>query len=1038
MYRKNNSLFKLFFTVGILTLPLGAVAIKYITESKITKADDNYVINFNSSNRLTSSTTFEGDEEKSAIIQTGSGNSIELRYKGVVTNEDGWQVIKPNGYIYNPVVSTSNKNSLNGISSITGEITSGFELEYYVGWGYGETDIMYMHVGEVGEENIHSLQYLSHNYFKIINESEDDIVISNMTLQYTCEEGHYPINNLNILMIGNSFADDTIRFVKQIAGSYGINVNIFDAYIASCTLDQHYNNWVNETASYSYRYMDGDNWVYSDNRTLQSIVDEHEWDLVTFQQASQYVGDLSSYSHLEDLVSFVNDRVEDEPAYYWNQTWSYTNDYMFNTQAFAQYNNDSDTMYEAIIEAERQCVDAVDAIEGIIPAGTAVQNMRTSYLANSLSRDGLHMSFTHGRYLLGLNFVRAVLGINFTLSPCRYIPEGVNESFLAPAYEAVENAFYDYEMVTESSYKISEMENYDLTDYTEIDAGMIGCSYWNSTDSTNYGIHINNTSGTSNLYVASKRFTSTTLPVGSLVFVPEGFGFRPEGWKTDGVQSSRPDERHDNVYEITESFWDGYLARAFNFFKEGKSSLLGLYDEIFQGVKFFVPTDKLNSEIIVEGNNNFYTSDKNTFESKGYDIDQFERLDLDPITGFYKCDSYSNLQNSYVDDTAKKFICTRAFYTNKNELPENTVIIVDSGFQWRSDCWGAYSNTASRPANVSASWTMLDSSFMSSWRLRTFNVSSTSSQYVDQNALTWMDHLRIYVPKGEITPIEASDKVTMTVLGRATISGAATALLGESVPIVISLGGEGSVKVTVNGNNAGATGYVYKKDTGAISINTTGSASGYTYGKITGVVDVDNGSINNLKLDGTLKTFVGDNGSITCSEVWGDRFNYASNSASQLVWQRWYGSSWTANSGTGDWTSSNSTYKLEEEHSMGLRIAGTTHSRTSFTLKSDFNGGAGITVRGISIWIYNASTTTYSGDSFRVFGYKTASTISGDHAVPGSSFSTLVSAYQDIAPGQWTHLETGFTETTIYNIRLFFSAISSDNIYIYVGHISLY
>ena len=53
--------------------------------------------------------------------------------------------------------------------------------------------------------------------------------------------------------------------------------------------------------------------------------------------------------------------------------------------------------------------------------------------------------------------------------------------------------------------------------------------------------------------------------------------------------------------------------------------------------------------------------------------------------------------NSYVDGTAQQFVCTRPFFTANEDLPANTVIIVDSGYRWRSDCWIQH-GTTTRPA----------------------------------------------------------------------------------------------------------------------------------------------------------------------------------------------------------------------------------------------------------------------------------------------------------------------------------------------------
>lgn len=1039
---------KLFFTAAVISIPFSLIAIRYLTSNvSYTKATDTYTLSLDNRNRITESTEIDVSNELSSQITTENSNKINVNYYQVSKNSNGWQTIAPNGYIYNPVTDEGNNNKLNGITSISFTSDSTQKLSLHYGWSINNTNIIYSTEVELESGQAYEFTDSHPSFFKLINNSTEDIDLDTLTISYSCHEDVYPMNNLNVLMIGNSFADDTVRFASLAAKSYGINLNIYGAYIASCTLDLHYNNWVNNTATYSCRSMNGESWVYEDNKTLPQIVDKMSWDYITFQQASQYVGAKSSYSHLSDLMSLVRARAGEKPIFKWHQTWAYENDYMFNTTAFSQYNNDSDTMFNAIIEAYKSEVAPKTELKGIIPAGTAVQNLRSSYIGETFSRDGLHMSFTHGRYLLALNWLTAFYNIDLDQSPCTYRPTGVNDDFIAPSYEAIRNANKHPLVKTQSVLTTPEMSRYDLTNYTEIDGELWGCSYWNSMDSTNYNKRIANTKDSSNTYVSSKRFTSSTLPVGSIVFVKEGYGFRPDGWKSDTVQSSKPDERHDNVLNITSSFWEGYAYRAFNFFKEGKSDLKGQYDEVFDNVHFFVPTNKLGTNKVKGANTNL-EDDRTIFTNKGYNIDKFERLHLDPITGFYKCDSYSDLQNSYVDDTAKKFVCTRPFFSKDNTLPAKTVLIIDSGYQWRSDCWGEYGNTSSRPSTVTTNFTMLDSSFMNNWRVRTFNVNSTnSSVYVGQNGISQLNHLRIYVPMDDdielnVPPIEnvPQDRLTMTALGTVSITGAASTILGSSVPLLITLGGVSTseVLVQVNGSSIGALGYQYDKETNKITIPTNGEANGYTYGNIMGTVNVSTGTINNISLDGTLKSFVGNNGNITCKEAWGDRCNYSTNEASQAVWQRWYGSTWTANSGSGQWTTSNSTYKLEENYSMGLRIADSSYSRTSFTLKSDLNNGAGITIKGVSIWLYNAGTVTYSGDNFRIFAYTSRSTASGDHVTLSSQYITATSASKAITPGSWIHIQTGVDSRTIYNLRLFFQSKSSSAEFVYVAHVNFY
>ena len=661
-------------------------------------------------------------------------------------------------------------------------------------------------------------------------------------------------------------------------------------------------------------------------------------------------------------------------------------------------------------------------------------------MKETFCRDGKHMSSVHGRYLLGLDFLSSVYGVDLYKSPCTYLPFDINQSYLNAATECVHNAIEHPLEVTNSAYTTSEISSYDLTNYTEIDAELVGCSYWKATDSTNYNIRLQNNSGTSNKYVSTKRFTPTTLPVGSIISIDEAFGVELQTWVSDAQQSTTMNDSYANIIEVDSNFWSGYTYRAFNIFKCGKIALSGQYvdeqyDQIFDGFHIYVPNSSLG-DLKAKDYNAYYNSDKIQFTNHSLDINEYRRVHLDPITGFYKCDSYYYLMNSYVDSTAQRFVCTRPFYNNNEDLPLGSVIILDSGYQYRSDCWGS-EGTHSRPNNVSTSWTTINANFWKGLRNRTFNVSRTdNSTLVGQNALLFMNSMRIYVPLNPPAPEEEVDTATMTALGYATLNSTAAGMYGkESIPVLITLHGDSVNKVTVkvDGEDIGATKYTYSAVNGSLTIDTPNS----NYGTISGVLNKDQGTITNISITGSIGGYLTDNGSITARELFFDRCNYSTNAASQLVWQRWYMSgSWQANSGSGEWTCADGERTLDNDYSMSLRIANNSYGKTRFTLKKDFNNGDGLTAHGISIWLYNPNGSIYS--SFRIYIYKSASSTSGDHAVPSSNYSQLYIT-DSLTSNQWVNIQTGFGgETTIYNISFYFETTSSSTTYVNLGHVSIY
>ena len=89
-------------------------------------------------------------------------------------------------------------------------------------------------------------------------------------------------------------------------------------------------------------------------------------------------------------------------------TWAYQQDTP--STAFANYDSDQLTMYNAIVSAIQERVVSNKYVSGIIPSGTAIQNMRTTYVGDTMTRDGNHLSYSHGRYTAAMTWFAALTG----------------------------------------------------------------------------------------------------------------------------------------------------------------------------------------------------------------------------------------------------------------------------------------------------------------------------------------------------------------------------------------------------------------------------------------------------------------------------------------------------------------------------------------------------------------------------------------------------------------------------------------------------
>lgn len=241
-------------------------------------------------------------------------------------------------------------------------------------------------------------------------------------------------------------------------------------------------------------------------------------------------------------------------------------------------------MYNAILSAVDKNIRTRDDIYTVSPTGTAIQNARSSYVGDRLTRDGYHLTYDLGRYVAGLTFIGQLTGLS--IENVTYLPDGVDENLRAVAIESATNAIKTPTKQTESNYKTEP--GIDYSKYTKLEISWTAHGYWHSSHATNHHIIVT-TASNSNKFYASPMFTREDIPVGSIIELSEGWQYRPEAWKSSGVQSSRPGITSLERVVVTEAWWGDYTHRAFNLSKVGSPVLSGNMTEIEGAITIWIP-----------------------------------------------------------------------------------------------------------------------------------------------------------------------------------------------------------------------------------------------------------------------------------------------------------------------------------------------------------------------------------------------------------------------------------------------------------------
>ncbi len=260
--------------------------------------------------------------------------------------------------------------------------------------------------------------------------------------------------SLKILTIGNSFSDDAMEYVYNIAKAAGIeNVELGNIRRDSCSLDMHINSLKNDDKSgYIFRHwVDGASawdhvWGVNNAACAASVKDVLEmgieWDFVVMQQVSTS----TDYSAVTELISLVKPYCPNAKLA-WHMTWA--------------VKSDNGTAYNNIVNATKTQILPIEDIDIIIPTGAAIQNAKASALDNDLlyRPDGKHLSYGMGRYIASMTLFKTLTGLSIDdmeppvcdteghsatsgstyHSPPFVITESMNELCIAAANNAVAN-----------------------------------------------------------------------------------------------------------------------------------------------------------------------------------------------------------------------------------------------------------------------------------------------------------------------------------------------------------------------------------------------------------------------------------------------------------------------------------------------------------------------------------------------------------------------------------------------------------------------
>jgi len=229
---------------------------------------------------------------------------------------------------------------------------------------------------------------------------------------------------IRILCIGNSFSWDAVeQELVPLCAEKGIEVEVHNLYYGGCSLQQHADFLMLDTAAYSHRVckpnpapsLKGRELqirTIKDTVSLRQALRDGEYDFISLQQASHDSGIRASY---EPWLSMLIDTVhayQPHARLCWMQTWAYSQDAKH--PAYSRYQCSQQVMWDSIQACTRYVQEVSLQHSAVslqmIPCGTAIQNARATKLGDTLCRDGYHLNYVYGRYTAACVWYEIITG----------------------------------------------------------------------------------------------------------------------------------------------------------------------------------------------------------------------------------------------------------------------------------------------------------------------------------------------------------------------------------------------------------------------------------------------------------------------------------------------------------------------------------------------------------------------------------------------------------------------------------------------------
>ena len=222
------------------------------------------------------------------------------------------------------------------------------------------------------------------------------------------------VKNVKYLAIGDDYAVDTAFYLKKLDLLYPeVNIDVAVLQASGISVEGHAKNAANDVAAYALYTTDANGSLVKsrDKVTISEMIAAEDWDVISIGNQSYMAGHDSAYTtDLKYLSDYIHGEEPGAKAY-WPVAWSFADGYDPYSVDFAKdqsdYQENSLWHYNAIVRCTNRYILNGDWIDGVVPTGVAVQNLRTA-LGRDLTRDKERLTNKTGRLVAGVTLFNSL------------------------------------------------------------------------------------------------------------------------------------------------------------------------------------------------------------------------------------------------------------------------------------------------------------------------------------------------------------------------------------------------------------------------------------------------------------------------------------------------------------------------------------------------------------------------------------------------------------------------------------------------------